>query len=374
MRSSHSTDITQVKDDFSLLELMMDDLQKADALYRPTNYWQYYENKLLPELKNSGLTDFRRRRNSSLEAFTAVDLVEPLISVSTRLKSRLLANRICRRIPGWTAFWTWIARQFADTQASVSGYLTEKRLRTLYFGYAEWLGSRAPHAKPLNSIGMSLAGNPEDVFEVDGRPYSISFVYQYLRYAFVSRHIDFNDVKVYVELGSGSGKQVELLKKLHPDATFILFDIPPQLYVAHQYLAEVFGADVVPYRHCRDLKTLANVEPGKIYILGTPQFPLLDTIAVDLFWNSASFQEMEPFVVENYLNYVNRCARHVFLYELMMGQELAANPGEKGVLEGTTLENYQRYLPDFRLVEKELGLPFGDYTDAFWVRSADGRS
>ena len=39
-----------------------------------------------------------------------------------------------------------------------------------------------------------------------------------------------------MELGSGSGKQVEVVAKLHPNVCYFLFDMPPQLYLCEPFL------------------------------------------------------------------------------------------------------------------------------------------
>ena len=356
-----------IVDDDDLLALMMADLAAADPLFRPTNYWQYYERRFLPELRRIGLAGYRRRHDSVLASFGAVDVVRPIASVDHPVRSTLLNNAFGRRVPGWLRLWSALKRRCPQPEVSINEYLTPGALRQLYFGYAEWLGHASRYAKPLASIGMSRVGDPEDVFTVDGKDYSLSFVYQYLRYAFASRFIDFDGIRVFVELGSGSGKQIELLRKLHPGSCYVIVDIPPQLYVAHQYLDAVFPGLVIPYRDTRHLTTLEGLQPGRIYVLGSGQFPLLDTVRIDLFWNAASFQEMEPRVVGNYLGCVNRTARAVFLNELMAGQEVAA-PGGKGVIEKTTLAHYRRYLPDFDLIDSAAALPYGDSTDTFWRR------
>jgi putative sugar O-methyltransferase len=359
----------QVADDQELLSLMMEDLGQAPPQYRPTNYWQYYQNVLVPALKQSGLRDFRRSRNPVLSSFAAVDLVRPIASMAPMpIRSKLLNNRITRQIPGWLAMLNSLKSALLATPSmTVHDSLTPEALRMLYYGYAENQGSRAAHAKPLSSVEMSLYGNPEDAFAVEGRRYSLAFLDKYLRYAYAARFVDFGKVKVFVELGSGSGKQAELLRKLHPDVCYLLFDIPPQLYVAHQYLSAVFPGSVVPYRETRALKTLNRFEPGKIYMFGTPQFPLLESVPMDLFWNGASFQEMEPDVVENYLSVVNRRASAVYLHELMEGLSVARK-GEKGVLEPTTLAHYRRFLSSFELMDMAHGLPHLSHAESFWRR------
>jgi hypothetical protein len=102
-----------------------------------------------------------------------------------------------------------------------------------------------------------------------------------------------------------------VLARLYDRATILLFDIPPQLYVANQYLAHVFGDRVVPYRQAvaLDIVPAAGVPSevrGKIVIPTAWRLPSWADVKIDVFWNIASFQEMEPDVVSNYLALIRR--------------------------------------------------------------------
>ena len=63
---------------------MMRITENADILLRPTNYWSNCRNRFLRELRKQGLKDFRRRKDSVLESFGAVDL-DPYPSFTVRL-------------------------------------------------------------------------------------------------------------------------------------------------------------------------------------------------------------------------------------------------------------------------------------------------
>ena len=94
-----STDL-QAPDDAELLSLMMEDMNSAPDLYKPTNYWQYLECEILPYLKKNGLHNFRRKKDNIFSRFGTTDQIFPKTDV--RLKqSRWLNNRISRKIPFW---------------------------------------------------------------------------------------------------------------------------------------------------------------------------------------------------------------------------------------------------------------------------------
>ncbi|MBE8214693.1 putative sugar O-methyltransferase, partial [Leptospira borgpetersenii serovar Ballum] len=84
--------------------------------------------------------------------------------------------------------------------------------------------AKSSKAKPLSSFSASLIGNPEDAFIVSGKNYTLAILYYYLRYLFCQKNLNLSKVKVIAELGCGSGKQIEVLKKLYPDIIFLLFD------------------------------------------------------------------------------------------------------------------------------------------------------
>jgi hypothetical protein len=170
------------------------------------------------------------------------------------------------------------------------------------------------------------------------------------------------------------GRQTEIFFKLHPESAYLLFDIPPQLYVAEQYLKTVFPGKVVSYNETRDWTDLKAIKPGHIHIFGNSKMPLLATGPVSLFWNSASFHEMEPDVVQSYLQYVNATAEWAYLAENLRGGKRAKAPGELGILKVTTLDHYKEGLPNFDMVDmapvcRVNGKPLSDHHMMFKRRA-----
>jgi putative sugar O-methyltransferase len=291
----------QVPDDEALLGRMMADVTRSDELYQPTNYWAYYEHYLLPELKQHGLRDFRRRRGSVLSSFGGTDLrprgvleVAPSVPGSRRIAAVL--NRAIAVLP-WITLAVWGSQPGWDTKY-FHRYVKRK---------FDALGLA------LDRCGTSALGNPEDTVEIDGALWSLMHLQYCSMLVDALGHFSLDEEAVVCELGAGLGRNVEALAHLFPRATVLLFDIPPQLYVANQYLTSVFRERAVGYDEAVALEpgcTLPDAVRGKIVMLPNWRLPDWSRVGIELFWNSASFQEMEPEVVANYLKLVGRMSPH----------------------------------------------------------------
>lgn len=359
----------QVQDDFSLLELMNQDMELANELFKPTNYWAYKAAFLQPSLKEEGLKDFRRKSVSVFASIGGVD-VYPKWWIDTR-KFSLLNNRLNRVIPNWDNLLIK-CNKIINNQVVCSPKLLEY-LKVKPYRYAKKL-QKETGARPVEAFEASLAGNPEYYFTVNGKNYTNNIFDYYIRYAYCCKFVDFENIKVIVELGSGSCKLTEVIKKLHPHITFLNFDISPQLYVGERYLDTIFPGDVESYKNNRDLKSIPELKPGKIYMFGSWQFPLLKDLKYDMFFNLTSFQEMEPYVVSNYIQYINGNPKYVYLHQKMDGKEVAAVKGEFGVMEPTKLSHYQTGFSHYKMINiedsrMETGeLKWKGHKDTFWVR------
>jgi putative sugar O-methyltransferase len=304
----------QVDDDPALLELMHADMQAADARFRPTHFWQFYENRLLPELRDLGLQDFRRRHNSPLSAFGGTDAVAP--EDETRRRYEVVSKKFAR-----TPF-------------------------------------------DLRKCAASLIGNPEGVVMMDGHPWTSTHLEYCSLFADAACHIDLNPYGVFCELGTGLGRNAQILACLFEDATILMFDIPPQLYVANQFMSKMFGSRVIGYR-------AGNADPsnedirGKIVIQPAWRMPAWAAANIDLFWNSASFQEMEPDVVRDYLDLVRQMRpRHVYINAMPEGNHHPgkAERGELGTREPVSAGIYHEAL---KQGYKRLARYASDHLDGF---------
>ncbi len=372
---------SQVRDDLDLLDLMLEDLDAAPDIYQTTNYWKVYEQRLIPYLRNRGLKDFRSGQYTDggevLRSFGASDdddfevpygfgsKLAALPPVATLLRRSPLARDI-------QALAVRRMRRIASLGTSEEELLA--KWRKVMYEEASRFGEESG-AMPLSRLSASTVGGPRGIWQHGNAYYTFRLLYYYMRYAYVCRFYDFRHKATVVELSSGSGKQAEVLAQLHPQLTLCLFDIPPQLYVAHQYLSALLPERVVDYRSTRRTERATDLTPGMIYFFGNWRFDLLHEIRPELFWSAASFGEMEPHVVASYLRTVNAAADNVYLMQKMDGKERARAAGEPGVLEPTVFSHYRMGLPDFELLDRSptsrpTGARMPGYEDSFWTRKA----
>jgi putative sugar O-methyltransferase len=320
--------------DVQRLSNLLSAYRAAPEAFQATSYWEAYEKEILATIEALEPEKMRSGRYKILSTFGFNDTV-----YSWQGRQSAIGRATLRL---FTALFSNI-RDIAPYKVRVSD------IRELAYHHCELMGELAG-ARPIDSIEVSTFGAPSDVFEISGRKYSMPFLNFYLRYCFAQRVISMAGDECIVELGSGSGYQVEVLKKLYPDMTILCFDLPAQIFLCETYLSEALGPDLlVGTETTRDWQDLSRLEKGKGHFFGNWQFPLLTDAPIDIFWNAASFGEMEPEVVENYLGYVKGNAKWIYLLQARHGKETT---GKSHVRKATALDDYTRFLDGYTLCEE----------------------
>ena len=332
-------DRREMKDDPALLDQMLADMAVADALYKPTNYWQVYEDRLMPTIRTHGIRQFRSAGPMGMQRFGPSSLPTLFLPQPRRLITVILANLLARVWPDQRKLGLR-QRMFTDNFHAI---------QDLLFLWLTDIDSK----KELKTIGDSGFGEPTDLFEPtpinlpslpsppsarSAHHYTISFLRYFADYLWVRERLPFEQLRIVLELGAGYGGQAEVIKQLYPNLTYIVCDISPQLYVAEQYLKSVFPGAVIGYHQTRQRDSLTIGHDGKIHIIEPFQLEGLElTDGLDLFWNVASFQEMEPATVSNYLALMRGFApKWMYLEQNPAGKRVAEGPGKPGVLEPVT--------------------------------------
>jgi len=343
------------------LSNLLEAYRAAPAEFQATSYWESYEKGILATINAMDLGELRSGRYKIFSTFGFSDTV-----YSWQGKSSPVGRAVLRVL---TAMFSNI-RDILPYKVRVSD------IRESAYHHCELMGELA-NAQPIDSIEVSTFGNSSDLFEISGKKYSMPFLNYYLRYCFAQKIISMTGEECIVELGPGSGYQVEVLKKLYPDTTILCFDLPAQIYLCETYLREALGGgQIVSTEETLEWQNLSGLKKGHVHFFGNWQFPLLSDLPIDLFWNAASFGEMEPEVVENYLNYVKGHTEWVYLLQARHGKETS---GKSHVQKATTLDDYSRFLSGYTLcherdawhAHKKLKAS-GGYFEGVWRSSSPG--
>lgn len=314
------------------LKKLIEAYDKAPEIFHATRYWKSAVDETIKEIENADLTKMRSGHYPIFAKFGFYEYVykNPYINF---FKKKLFTSVF----PYIEKFQLPYFLQLSDIREMAFKHCTD--------------AAKLTNALPVTNIETSTYGAPGDLFEINGRNYTMMFLSYYLRYAFAYKHICFKGNEVIVELGSGSGLQVEVLKKLYPDITILCFDLPGQLFLCEEYLKNALGENsIVSANVTLQFTDLSSIEKGKVYMLGNWQFPLLKDFQFDVFWNAASFGEMEPHVVKNYLSYILDKPEWIYLLQARKGKESAAN---SGVEKPIKFEDYNEMLNGYQLTEEE---------------------
>lgn len=337
------------------LQKLIEAYESAPPEFQATAYWQTYKKPILDAMENMDLNELRSGRYPILASFGFNEFTFPKIgSMGTRMK-----------VAGYG-----VNKSLMKNEAFMPYSLDLSDVREMSYRHCELYG-QVTNSRPISELSVSDYGNPDDLFEMRGNKYTIQFLGFYIRYCFINSVLNFTGEEVIVELGSGSGHQIEVLKKLYPNQTVLCFDLPTQLYVCEKYLEKALGTDqVVSSEKTISWTDLSQVEKGKVHFFGSWQMPLLTGFDCDIFWNAASFGEMEPASVENYLSYVKDNANWVYLLQARHGKE------SKRVVDPIRFEHYDGWLDGHELVKEEE--PYrahmrlkesGGYFHAVWKKS-----
>jgi putative sugar O-methyltransferase len=327
--------ISRTDKSLGLLDRMVADLDDAPELYQPTVFWRSGMASIMKDLREHGVTSFRR--HPSATAFyvpTYIERSPAAQSLESFLRSVGRVELVTR--------------------------VTNRHLARYDHAVATELDT--PGAPRLEGASESAYGEPLEQFEFDGKRYSRSFL-NYLRgLVLFKRTVPDANLLTVLEIGGGYGTLGEILLPVNPKIRYVDVDIPPVAYVATWYLRQVLGAGQVSgYDTTRKLKRIPVDGLSPATVLCSWQLPRLEG-KVDLFVNFISFQEMEPHVVDNYIEQVIRLgAKYVLLRNSTTGKPIKTG-ADVGVQEPVVRESYLHMFEGYELIASDRVL-FGHVTE-----------
>ncbi len=335
---------------YPLLNLMMKDMALQDQLYKPTAFWEFGSSQIIEALEKYGVENFRQSANTRhffVPGYTVVEYLEDpekydkvVDDFRKMVTDQRFAIRIEKLFKGHTG-------AFNDYRVLLASNIDKKPF--------------------TDTISESKIGNPLEQIAFDERYFSKSMMNYLLGLNFLKRTVDTSNISTVMEIGGGFGTLGEiLLGDKRNEAFYINADIPPVGFVSSYYLQEVFGKEqIADYEMLKDLEIL-DIETLKKKYMGLNlcswQVPQLRG-KIDLFVNFISFQEMEPEIVENYCNYVNKLEpKYILLRNMLEGKRKQSETFKAGVLDPILGDDYNKFLPNYKLIAKDSAV-FGFITE-----------
>lgn len=330
-----------------LLHAMQVDSEKAEPQYQPTYYWKICSDRITGDLDRHGLENFRAMP-AALMHFVPTYIFGDLAPFPE--KQQAVAKALKDAAPDSPKTQLWLDELLTGRMLAAADY------RVFRASYRD----RAPH---FDHADESKIGTPVGQSSIEGRNFSRSMLNYLLGLNFLKEHVSDVPCRTVLEIGGGFGTLGEiLLTDSRNDTFYINVDIPPTALFSTYYLRQVLGEDrVIDYLQSRDQEQI-EIEKfrsdGKAAVMCAWQLPKLRG-KVDIFVNFISFQEIEPEVVEGYLQQVSRLeSKYVLLRNIREGRELARNDGDLGMQQATVAEDYDRFLPNYDLVATNV-IPYG---------------
>jgi len=291
------------------------EIDSADPLYKPTNFWQPGLQQLLADMDQIGLPRFKSWPTATYWFYP---------TYGANLTPETTTAAVARAI---------------ELQPDAQQH--EARLRQGLDGAAEarrdlevariiWDQERWPFK--VMARGESQVGAPPQHFHLDGgkRGWTKPYLNYLLCLAALSRHVD-RPPRSVLEIGGGFGVLGEILMRRSKAVRYVDLDIPPLLTVASYYLRELCGERIDVY----DDTWSGRVGPDRSAVLPSWRIDDVDG-PFDLFVNCFSFQEMEPHVVANYVAKVaEKDVSYVVSLNSRKGKPKASDGGI-GVVEQVT--------------------------------------
>lgn len=317
--------------------------ENCNNLYKPGPYWIKATESLVEIISKNGLDDFRN--DMMMSSFFVPKYGCPTNSFDENIIKELIdltdSHNDNKKSLAIRQFLTGYDHALSDYRVFI----------------ASNLDSKIPY---LSKFSESKIGNPKEHFQFGNNNYSRSSLNYLLGLCFLKKHLtEEDDIKVVLEIGGGFGSLGEILS-FTEGIKYIDLDIFPTSYVAHNYLTKLFESNEVNF--------FDEYYNGEIKIEALKRFSVLHNYQlphlsgkIDLFVNFISFQEMEPDIVQNYLNHVKRLTpKWILLRNIREGKEIKNSENDfAGVKIPIQTSDYVKMLDDqYKCIDTNV-FPFG---------------
>ena len=120
--------------------------------------------------------------------------------------------------------------------------------------------------------------------------------------------------RLIIELGAGYGRLAYVFRRIVPDCSYVILDLPEALSCSASWLGRVLAEEAVPYSESRLMTrfTREALLSRKLWTLAAYQIEQIDRKSADAFINVHSLAEMPKAVIDNYFAKIDSLTSGVF--------------------------------------------------------------
>ncbi len=311
--------------------------------YRPSIFWEEACNKIFKRAIKTNFSNFRADKLNMNYFIPSYRYLNYLNKINLKKVNKLFSlNKKNKKL--LHSFVSGYQNAVADYRTFIASTEKQDRLN-------------------LRNFSESNFGSPKEQYSFDGKKYSKSSLNYLLGLSFLQSNLDkkFNP-KIILEIGGGYGTLGEILKKSNlKNFKYINVDVAPIIFFSKLYLSKVFNIKKIKsFKQFDRWKTISVTKLNKINFFCPWQLKKLKG-KISLFVNFISFQEMEPDIVKNYLDFViNLKPQFILLRNLREGKNLKSGLKRSYVKKPVTTKFYLNTLRKFYKLNKSDAFTFGE--------------
>lgn len=308
------------------LRLMFDCLAKNDPVFQPGKLWESLNAKNIKQLETDGIEHLKQTVATNYFTWVSGNRISLQFLYLVGIQYLYLALK--------TYPWHWptILKGITAVPAS-GGFSRRQQMELVLLARMLWrFIQRFDRENLLLKFSEPRFGKPFEIF-MDGKLISQDLGNSILEYYSIREHfkISPDHRAVICELGGGYGRNAYVFLEALPRVKYILMDIPPALYVAQEYLSNLFSdRKIFRFRDCTSFREVeSEFNAADIVFLLPHQARLLPAKKVDLFINISSLQEMTYDQVNEYFKLIDHLTRGHFYSKQW---RVSKNPWDRVVL------------------------------------------
>tara|TARA_B110000027_G_scaffold111672_1_gene120015 strand:+ start:1341 stop:2486 length:1146 start_codon:yes stop_codon:yes gene_type:complete len=340
------------------LEKLMKESYAQSDLYKPGNYWKFYEKNILKQINNNKLSEFRSWKGGSgtgniqsfgggteiksrkfLRNFHPID--DDFDFIDDSIFTKKYNSLINKLIPFFS-----FSKFFLIRISELKQYYKDLYKSLIIEKY----NSIIKEDKSLEKISDSEFGlNQKDLIYINGKIYTLKLLQEMERLNYIKKNLEFEKINNIIEIGAGIGLLADAFFKLKRNIKYLIIDIPPTICFSEYYLKnlsyKVFGYEESSKRKEVDIKKI--FENYDVICLPPWKLNEVKNYSFDLFMNIQSFQEMEKNQTFNYLSITKKnLIKNIYLENSITGHSVAKKKNDFGVIEQSKMSDVEKYLSD----------------------------